>query len=381
LSGSNNTIVVDISDKTTLSSLTGGTITPSSTTSTNTDTSSDTESDSTETLTTLTLNALNDISSSTSVVTVSTSAAQSGSYTISMYLSQSWVINLDYSFDNDGGTSTFSQYSSGVTVGCYIRSGSETDDTRQFSTVLQTATSLAASGLSQTGTFNVKQGVNTFVLGTIDLVPSTTYYLVPFVKVSRNKITGATIYPFVRRSTGTMGAGSTFDASIDIRVPKLKDIQVYQTVSKSELIAGGMQVIRDTNNYVKMDRTTSGTMLEVGGAITATGNITAYYSSDERLKENIVPIDSALDKIDKINGVYFDWTDEYIQKETGGKGNDLIKKHDVGVIAQEIENVLPEVVVTRTDGYKAIRYEKLVALLIQSVKELKKEIDILKNKL
>jgi hypothetical protein len=128
-----------------------------------------------------------------------------------------------------------------------------------------------------------------------------------------------------------------------------------------------------------MDRSTTGTMLEVGGSITATGNITAYYSSDKRLKENIIPIDSALDKMDKITGVYFDWSDEYIEKETGGKGNHLIKKHDVGVIAQEIENVLPEVVITRNDGYKAVKYEKLVALLIQSIKELKKEIDILKN--
>lgn len=178
-----------------------------------------------------------------------------------------------------------------------------------------------------------------------------------------------------------MGGGSTFDASIDIRVPKLTDIQVYQTVSKSELIAGGLQVIRDTNNYVKMDRTTSGTMLEVGGSITATGNITAYGTSDKRLKENIVPIDSALDKIDKISGVYFDWSDEYLQRETGGRGSHLIKKHDVGVIAQEVEEVLPEVVITREDGYKAIRYEKLVSLLVQAIKELKNEIVILKNKL
>ena len=133
-----------------------------------------------------------------------------------------------------------------------------------------------------------------------------------------------------------------------------------------------------------MDRAAgSGTMLEVGGAITATGNITAFYSSDERLKENITPIENALDKIDKIEGVEFDWTDEFIDRESGGKGEDNFhfRKHDVGVIAQEIQSVLPEVVAERPDGYLAVRYERIVPLLIQSIKELKKEIeDLKKNK-
>ena len=55
--------------------------------------------------------------------------------------------------------------------------------------------------------------------------------------------------------------------------------------------------------------------------------------------------------------------------------------HDIGVIAQEIEKILPEVVVTRENGFKAVRYEKIVALLIQSIKELSAEVEELKNKL
>jgi len=149
-----------------------------------------------------------------------------------------------------------------------------------------------------------------------------------------------------------------------------------------EVIAGGVQVSRDASTYVVMDRAAgSGTMLEVGGAITATGNITAYSSSDKRLKENITPIENALDKIDKIDGVEFDWTDEFIDKESGGKGEDdfHFRKHDVGVIAQEIQSVLPEVVAKRPDGYLAVRYEKIVPLLIQSIKELKTQIEELKK--
>jgi hypothetical protein len=55
--------------------------------------------------------------------------------------------------------------------------------------------------------------------------------------------------------------------------------------------------------------------------------------------------------------------------------------HDIGVKAQEVETVLPELVTTRENGYKAVKYDKLVALLIECVKEQQKQIDELKNKL
>jgi hypothetical protein len=114
------------------------------------------------------------------------------------------------------------------------------------------------------------------------------------------------------------------------------------------------------------------------GEIRATNNITAYYSSDKRLKENIQPIDNALQKVGKISGVMFDWSDDYIQKH-GGEDGYFIRKHDVGVIAQEVEEIMPEIVATREDGYKALRYERLVPLLIEAIKELKAEIDQLKK--
>ena len=75
-----------------------------------------------------------------------------------------------------------------------------------------------------------------------------------------------------------------------------------------------------------------------------------------------------MNKIDQINGYTFDW-------------NSLASKkgHDVGVVAQEVEKILPEVVKLRDTGYLAVDYEKLVPLLIQSIKELKAEIDKLKK--
>ena len=114
--------------------------------------------------------------------------------------------------------------------------------------------------------------------------------------------------------------------------------------------------------------TFDGTTLDVTGNINATADITAYYSSDERFKNNIITLNSVLDKFNLIRGVRFDWNE-----------NSSFEGHDIGVIAQEIESAFPELVKDREDGYKGVRYEKLVAVCIQAIKELKQEIDRLKN--
>jgi hypothetical protein len=98
------------------------------------------------------------------------------------------------------------------------------------------------------------------------------------------------------------------------------------------------------------------------GRIDAANDIVAFSSSDIRFKENITPIENALEKISKISGNTYDWKAEN-KAEHGYEGN------DVGVIAQEIEAVLPQLVQTRESGYKAVKYDKLVALLIEGIKE------------
>jgi hypothetical protein len=119
----------------------------------------------------------------------------------------------------------------------------------------------------------------------------------------------------------------------------------------------------------------------IKGDLNVTGDITAFYgSSDERLKENIKPINNALDKVAQIRGVEFDWTDDYIAKKNDF-AESLINKHDVGVIAQEVEKVLPEVVTDREDGYKAVKYDKIIPLLIEAIKDLKAEVESLKQQI
>ena len=97
------------------------------------------------------------------------------------------------------------------------------------------------------------------------------------------------------------------------------------------------------------------------GSFTATGDITAY--SDERLKSEVQTIDNALELVDSLRGVYYTKDD----------------KRGVGVIAQETEKVLPEVVHDQEDGYKSVAYGNIVGVLIEAIKELKAEIAELKD--
>ena len=100
-------------------------------------------------------------------------------------------------------------------------------------------------------------------------------------------------------------------------------------------------------------------------------DIVAYASSDERFKDNITAIANPIDKLKAIGGYTFDWNNN----------QDTYRGKDIGVVAQEIQAVLPEIVVDRADGFKAVRYEKLVALLIEVAKDQQLQIDELKAKL
>jgi hypothetical protein len=109
------------------------------------------------------------------------------------------------------------------------------------------------------------------------------------------------------------------------------------------------------------------------GLIRATNDVIAYFGSDSRLKDNVEIITGSLDILSKINGYRFNWIPMEGIHENEGR--------DVGVIAQEIESVLPELVTTRDNGFKAVKYEKIVALLIQTNKELLKRIEALEEKI
>ncbi len=115
------------------------------------------------------------------------------------------------------------------------------------------------------------------------------------------------------------------------------------------------------------------------GEIRATNDVTAFYSSDVSLKENITNIPDPLEAVKKLNGVLFDWKKEYMDKR-GGEDGYFVRKKDVGVIAQEVEKVLPEAVAQRPDGIKAVKYDRLTCLLIEAVKKLQDKVESLSRK-
>jgi len=136
----------------------------------------------------------------------------------------------------------------------------------------------------------------------------------------------------------------------------------------------------DTGNDVQFDSFGVGTAASgTTGEIRATNDVTAFYSSDVALKENITNIPNPLEAFKKLNGVLFDWKKEYIDQR-GGEDGYFVRKKDVGVIAQEVEKVLPEAVAERPDGIKAVKYDRLTCLLIEAVKKLSAQVEVLSKK-
>lgn len=110
------------------------------------------------------------------------------------------------------------------------------------------------------------------------------------------------------------------------------------------------------------------------GDVRATGNVTAYYTSDSRLKDDQKKITSPLDKVKSLDGIEFNWNDEFLRRN-GGEDKFFLRKHDVGVIAQQVQKVVPEAVAQKPDGFLGVQYDKLIPLLIEAIKELSAKVE------
>jgi hypothetical protein len=157
------------------------------------------------------------------------------------------------------------------------------------------------------------------------------------------------------------------------------------TATGALIVTGGVgvggQVTTGTLNSGNSQITSLGvgtTASGTSGEVRATNNVTAFFSSDAKFKENVRDIPSALDKVTAIGGKLFDWTDEYVSSK-GGTDGYFVQKEDFGVIAQDVQSVFPEAVRTRDDGSLAVDYAKLSALAFAAIVELKKEVDALKG--
>tara|TARA_R110000796_G_scaffold203547_1_gene319821 strand:- start:227 stop:1177 length:951 start_codon:yes stop_codon:yes gene_type:complete len=206
----------------------------------------------------------------------------------------------------------------------------------------------------------------------------------------------------------TSGTGFTFGASEKTHAILYSDgTNIVEVINNTQNLqnlsdisnANSNFIVGDGSNLVAESGNTARTSLGLGtadnvqlgslgvgdtasgtaGEIRATNDITAFYSSDVALKENIINIPDPLEALKKLNGVLFDWKKEYIDQR-GGEDGYFVRKKDVGVIAQEVEKVLPEAVAQRQDGVKAVKYDRLTCLLIEAVKVLNNKIEVLSNK-
>ena len=181
------------------------------------------------------------------------------------------------------------------------------------------------------------------------------------------------------------GASVTFSGNLTAAGATLGNVQVGLADNQTVTTSSGKLVLDAATNEVEINAdidhngnlNTSGTgtfggNLSVTGSGTFTGDVIAFSSSDLTMKENVSPIDNALDMISSLTGNTFDWK--------SSAGNWGLEGGDTGIIAQEVEKLkLPGLTKTRGDGTIGVRYDRLIPVLIEAIKELKSEINELKK--
>jgi hypothetical protein len=164
--------------------------------------------------------------------------------------------------------------------------------------------------------------------------------------------------------------GSTADWTVDQYGTTASDARFRIFNGGSE--TNGFVILENGN--IGMGMVTPSVRLQVNGDIIANS---IAGSSDIRFKKNIRPVENALDKVKALRGVYFNWNQEAFPDKHFGAQDEL------GFIAQEVEKVVPEIVTKdkTKDEYRSVKYDKLVALLVEAIKEQQKQIDSLKLEL
>ena len=189
------------------------------------------------------------------------------------------------------------------------------------------------------------------------------------LKYTSTPITGTQFLPKVRLNglgfQTYAGANQHVTFGADNKIVGDMFIRETSVASRGNLfVQGGMAV-----GGLELDADNE---LFVNGDIAATGNITAFHSSDEKLKNNVVRIEDGLSIVNQLRPVEYEWDE--------ASPFSHLKHNDYGLIAQEVEKVLPNIVGEMKDGYKGIRYEKLIPFLIDSIQQLTKRVEELEDK-
>jgi hypothetical protein len=205
---------------------------------------------------------------------------------------------------------------------------------------------------------------------------------------------GAGVNRLFVNGTGNVGIGTTApDNMLTLKGGTAKDAAITlncASSSRDDYIAFKADSIqkfaiywdRDYPNYLNIVNNaflTNNKLVTIrdNGDVSITGALSAiagtWSASDRRYKTDIIPIDSSLSKVSKLQGVYYNWDRKKWPQKNFSEGK------QVGLIAQDVEKVVPEVVNTDKEGYKSLSYDKLTAVLIEAMKEQQKQIEIQKD--
>ena len=177
--------------------------------------------------------------------------------------------------------------------------------------------------------------------------------------------TTATACSFTNQTSFTVGSSGTGSVYIgNTATSKFARFHTNNTDTYYDMNCGNVLWRQSSNTRFKFDMTSA--------VFTCAGDIVAFGTpSDKRLKENIKPIESALEKAMKLQGVTFDWKKS---------NSELNIKEDIGFIAQDIQKVVPELVRENENGMLSMRHQGIAPILLEAIKELKAEIEELKLK-
>ena len=170
-----------------------------------------------------------------------------------------------------------------------------------------------------------------------------------------------------------LGASNTGNHVLDFGVSSSSTYSWMQARDRTAYGTFYNLLLNPNGGNVGIGTTAPTTKLFVNGDITANS---IAGTSDIRFKTNIRPVVNALDKVKALRGVYYNWNQKAFPEKEFGAQNEL------GFIAQEVEKIVPEIVSkdNTADAYRSVKYDKLVALLVEAIKEQQKQIDSLKIK-
>jgi hypothetical protein len=315
------------------------------------------------------------------------------------------------SLDVTGNVTAGNVYANSGTIGASLLTGTLTTSTQPNITSLGSLTGLTSSGtINFTGASNVSLGavgnlkitggssgqyLQTNGSGTLTWASVAAGYgdsnVATFLGSygsntisTTGNITGGNLSGIMRPTSGSGTAGIIFPSDPGGGSGDVASIKWYAYSGEDCYLE--LNVQNDANDRIRLVAS-GGVQMNTGGLgvgttpsgtdgeIRATNNITAYYS-DDRLKKRLGVIENALDKVNSLTGFFYEANET--AQELGYK-----PKREVGLSAQEVERVLPEVVAPAPidDKYKTLHYERIIPLLVEAIKEISAELSDLKNTL